>query len=523
MIDSVRYLQYDDWTRRVAIPIALVLCAFVLRLYAALMPGIIVPDGVVYIDTAKMIIAGQWQKVAALGVYSTYPFFIIVFQKIFSNWETAGRMVSVVFGSLAVLPFYFLMKRMFDARIVLVASLFFVIDPRLVEYSSNVIREPVFWLFSLTALWAAWEGMAKKSWIFMVCASFFVGLAALTRMEGIGLALIICLWLFWYYWKDKEFQIRNLLVLFLVFLVSFPVLFSMPLIAVKSKRGQWEIGHLGSKIPYILKSGYKNADAVFKQTLEESDAVSRIVARNKYAFFLWHALHKFFRSFHVLFILLFIIGITRRKVIPYGRREIPIVIWWSVYCVISVSYMSQIYYLSTRHGMQMSIPALIWVSIGFFELSDLVQRYMAKVRPDWRYARKMSIYLLVVICMIILPNTLSWSGYDKIEMKRAGIYLKKMGYSQKRFAIEPRLIRLGFYTEGDYVVIPPYVSHVTLDTFLRVEGINYLVVDEKTVEDTIKGFKDHLRTFNLERIELPELNTYREYSIAVFAVKEKTR
>jgi len=519
MIDNVRYLQYD-WTRKAAIPMALVLSAFVLRLYAALVPGIIVPDGVVYIDTAKMIIAGQWQSVQDLGVYSTYPFLIILFQKIFSNWETAGRVVSVVFGSVAVLPFYFLMKRLFDVRIVLVASLFFVIDPRLVEYSSNVIREPVFWLFSLTALWAAWEGIVKKSWIFMVCASFFVGLAALTRMEGIALALIICLWLFWYYWKYNELETKKLFLLFLAFLVSFPILFSMPLLVLKSKRGQWEIGHLGSKIPYILKTGNKNAVATFKQTLEESDAVSRIVARNKYAFLLWHALFKFFRSFHVLFILLFIIGITRRKVTPYGRKEVPIVIWWSVYCLVSVLYMSQIYYLSTRHGMQMSIPALIWVSIGFFELNDLIERYLAKLRRKWRYSRKTTICLLAVICMVVLPSTLSWSGYSKVEMKKAGIYLKKMGYSQKRFAIEPRLIRLGFYTEGDYVVIPPYVSHVTLDTFLRVEGINYLVVDEKTVEDTIKGFNDHLRTFNLERMDLPELNTYREYSIAVFAVKE---
>ncbi|MBP7527844.1 MAG: glycosyltransferase family 39 protein [Syntrophorhabdaceae bacterium] len=519
MIDNVRYMQYDR-TRRAAIPMVLVLSAFVLRLYAALVPGIIVPDGVVYIGTAKMIIAGQWQKVPELGVYSTYPFFIILFQKVFPNWETAGRMVSVVFGSLAVLPFYLLMKRMFDLKIVLVASLFFVIDPRLVEYSSNVIREPVFWLFSLTALWSAWEGIVKKSWIFMVCASFFVGLAALTRMEGIALALVICLWLFWNYWKDKEFGTRRLLLFILVFLVSFPILFAIPLTVLKSKRGQWEIGHLGSKIPYILKTGYKNADAVFKQTLEESDAVSRIVARNKYAFFLWHALYKFFRPFHVLFILLFVIGITRRKVVSYGKKEVPIVIWWSVYCLVSVLYMSQIYYLSTRHGMQMSIPALIWVSIGFFELNDLVERYLAKVRPGWRYARKVTVYMLALICVIILPSTLSWSGYSKVEMKKAGIYLKGMGYSQKRFAIEPRLIRLGFYTEGDYVVIPPYVNHATLDTFLRVEGIRYLVVDEKTVEGTIKGFKDHLRTFNLERIELPEFNMYREYSIAVFKTKE---
>ncbi len=222
------------------IPVALVLGAFALRLYAALVPGIIVPDGVVYIDTAKMIIAGQWQRVSEHGIYSAYPFFIIVFQKVFANWETAGRMVSVVFGSLAVLPFYFLIKRIFDMRIALVASVFFVINPRLVEYSSNVLREPVFWFFSITALWVAWEGIVGKKWILMIIASFFVGMATLTRMEGIGLAVIIFLWICWYYWKEKEFGTKKLLLLLLVFVVSFPILFCTPLIFLKNRT--WSMG-----------------------------------------------------------------------------------------------------------------------------------------------------------------------------------------------------------------------------------------------------------------------------------------
>ena len=196
--------------------------------------------------------------------------------------------------------------------------------------------------------------------------------------------------------------------------------------------------------------------------------------------------------------------------IPYDSREMLVIIWWSVFFLISLLYVSRIYYLSTRHGMLMSIPATLWVSIGFIELDDMAQKFLARFKPGLKYTRNFMIYFFVLVCVIILPNALSWSGYDKVEMKKAGVYLKKMGYSKGKIAVEPRLIRLGFYADADYIVIPPFVDHSVLDEFIRTEHIDYLVVDDRTVDGTIKGFKDNLKRFNIEKMDLPELNAYKE-------------
>lgn len=169
--------------------------------------------------------------------------------------------------------------------------------------------------------------------------------------------------------------------------------------------------------------------------------------------------------------------------------------------------------------MLMSIPATLWVSIGFIELNDMIERLVARSKPAWNYVHNGLVYLFILTCLIILPNTLSWSGYDKIEMKNAGIYLKKMGYSKEKMAVEPRLIRLGFYAEADYVVIPPKMDHVKLNSFLKLENISYLVVDEMTVEKSIEGFKENLGSFNIEKTENPELDAYKEYSIVVYIKK----
>lgn len=504
----------------VMIPLGLVISAFLLRLYAALVPGIIVPDGVIYIDTAKMILAGQWARIDEFGVYSMYPFLIAVFHRVFGDWETAGRMISVVFGSLAVVPFYLLLKRIFDMRIALVAAIFFVVSPRLVEYSSNVVREPAFWCFSLCALWAAWEGMVLKKWFLVTVASLFVGLSAMTRMEGAALVPIIILWMAWYYLRLERSGIKTFLLFLLVFVVSFPILFLTPLYFLKNRIGKWEIGHVGSKIPYILSAGSENAAEAFRKSTDDADVVTRVLSKNKFAYFLWESIYKPFRSYHVLLIFLFLIGIVRRKVIPRDElREVPIFIWCYIFLLVSLLYVSRTYYLSTRHGMLISIPALVWVSIGFFELSDIIERIVRKFKPKWENPRNVMVWCLALICIIILPKTLSWSGYEKVEMKKAGKYLKMNGYITGRIAVEQRFSRLAFYADADFVVIPVGMAHKELYNFLRSNNVSLLVIDEVTVDGTINGFTKNVATMALERLEIRELKACKDYSIAVFKLK----
>lgn len=509
-----------SFSRTVAIPLILFLAALALRLYAALVPGIIVPDGVVYIETARMIEAGQWQRVSDVGIYSLYPFMIVAFHKVLADWELAGRLISVIFGSLAVLPLYFLFKRMFDIRIAGVAGFFFVISPKLVEFSSNVIREPAFWFFSICALWVVWEAIEQQRWYYMPIASLFVGMSIITRMEGIALIPITFFWMGWRLLKSKKLRSRTVLVYVVIFLVSFPIIFITPLYCVKNKLGKWEIGQLGTKVPRFLFSGNQGAENVFRQSLSDADTVTKIVSGNKYIFYLWETIYKSYRSCHVLFVFLFLIGIVRRRIVPRDAvKEMPVITWCCVFFLLSLLYASRTFYLSTRHGMLISIPALLWVSIGFYELSDMIRKFLAKHGWDRLYARKPTAALLALISIIVMPSTLAWSGHEKEEMKKAGIYLKTTGYAKERIALEPRLVRLGFYAEADYILIPPLGSDEEIRTFLDNNRIGYMVVDEMSIESMIKDYKDNLDRLNLEKVNIPEFNTYKEYSFKVLKVK----
>jgi len=494
--------------------------AFIFRIYAALVPGIIVTDGVMYINNARFIENGEWQKIVEQGFYNFYPFLIAVFHKLISDWELCARTVSIIFGSLAIIPYFFIVRYVFNSKIALISAIFFVISPRLVEYSSNVLREPVFWFFGLLALWAALEGARKSIWFYFVLSAFCVGLATFTRMEGIVLVPIILFWIIWHYVGEKILSLKQVMAYTLIFLLSFPVLFFSPLILLKAKLGHWELGPAGSRIPQMVRTKIANPDKMYQQYIDESDNVTVLLSGNKYLVTLWQPIYKFFHSYHVLFILLFILGITRRKSIPYNSREILLVSWLLFFFIACLIYFSRTYYLSSRHGMLMGWPAFAWVSVGLHEFIDVLEKLRVYFRFAEKAREKMILAVMVMICVIVLPSTLSWSGADKTEMKKAGILLRNANYSTQKLVIESRLNRLAFYAGAKYTTIPENIKASEMASFLKSSGSNYLIIDKKTMGPSVMSFVKNPHPVTLKQIHIIEFDSYLDYSFEIFKIEK---
>ena len=130
------------------------------------------------------------------------------------------------------------------------------------------------------------------------------------------------------------------------------------------------------------------------------------------------------------------------------------------------------------------------------------------------------VYLLVVISLAILPKTLSSSNNEKIEIKQAGIYLRNLGYSNQRLAVQPRINRLVFYMDSEYVDIPVPSNPVALGEFLKNQEVTYFIIDEQTIDESVKGFKDHAGSLHLEKINIPEFEKYKEYSFVLYRIKK---
>lgn len=510
-------------------PIALMVIlsfAFLARLYPVFAPNVITPDGILYIETAKMILSGEFKRIGDVSFFNLYPFMILLFQKVFSDWELAGRMVSVVFGTLGVIPIFFLVKRFFDVRLALIVSLFYAINPHLVEYSSDVLREPLFWSIFLVSLWIGIEGLYGKRWYLLFASAFFAGLAIFTRMEGTISIILIILWALWLY-KDRGLTGKGLIVRMAVFLIAFPLIFASPFFLLKERLGHWEFGLAGDKIPRMItelpsieETAAKELTSV-KEVSPQLKSFLDISLRNRYVTYLSETLHKFIKSINVVFFILILFGLIKRRHYPYKKGEIFFVIWFILSFLASYLYVAKTQYLSTRHGLMMGIPAFLWAGIGYLEIVERIRLWFKRKATSAPFQPLLPYFVLLIIFVVNVPPILAAPRSEKIELKKAGVYLKEMGLKDKRIATIPSLTRIIFYAEAKPVILSEGLTIKEVEGEIKKTGADYLLLDKGKTEQFIADDEKRLDPYLFRRVEVPLFNRFKEYSFVLYRIDDK--
>ncbi len=91
-----------------------------------------------------------------------FPLFISAVTILTGDAEVAGRIISVVFGSLVVVPVYLIAQRMYSERVAVGAAALVGIHPFLVEYSTTVHCEPTYLTIILTSIYIAMRAMDRN-------------------------------------------------------------------------------------------------------------------------------------------------------------------------------------------------------------------------------------------------------------------------------------------------------------------------------------------------------------------------
>jgi hypothetical protein len=125
-----------------------ILIGIAIRAFAAFQTYVINPDGMLYIQQAKAIFHGDWQLLrSCLPFVSSYPFLIAAAHWAVPSWIDSARVISVLFGSLTLVPLYFLLRRFADERTSCLCVLLYAFIPYLVGGSADLIRDPIGWFF----------------------------------------------------------------------------------------------------------------------------------------------------------------------------------------------------------------------------------------------------------------------------------------------------------------------------------------------------------------------------------------
>jgi hypothetical protein len=173
-----------------------VLCLVPRAAMALRIPGIC-PDGVVYVNIARNIEAGDLRAAFREMALNIYPVILMLLHRLGLDWDLAARIWGVAVSSIVVLPLWGWVRRAFDDRVALVACLLYAVHPKFIEWSPEAMRDQTFWLLFMLAIYWLWRAATEVRYGFFIAAGAAIALASLTRIEGLFLLVPLTLWTFW--------------------------------------------------------------------------------------------------------------------------------------------------------------------------------------------------------------------------------------------------------------------------------------------------------------------------------------
>jgi 4-amino-4-deoxy-L-arabinose transferase-like glycosyltransferase len=252
---------------------ALILLGFFVRLsHLEYFQAPLVGDAAIYGKIAWGIKNGyglHWWSV----VWSPfYPFMTLLFSLVTGSLESAAFVVSLVLGSLIVVPFFFLAKRIFDNLSAYLGSLLVVFFPSLVAISATSLSEATYTFFLLLTLLLGWLLITARSLVYAFLFGLLAGICYLTRPEFL-VAFALLLFLFLIAGRKRKTRSGPKAVpLLLICLLGFLIL-ALPYVNfMHSQTGHWILS--GKTAHNILK---QKAYSRGLNYLEQREAFAKVV------------------------------------------------------------------------------------------------------------------------------------------------------------------------------------------------------------------------------------------------------
>jgi hypothetical protein len=474
--------------------------AFGVRLFLVFHTYIITNDGILYVKMAKLISQGKAGAAFGLLSFNLYPVIIAAFQKLFSDWEFSGQMVSTVFGSLTIIPFYFLIRSLLGRTVAFISSILFVFHPYLVRFSAEVIRGPTFWFFFIMTVWVGWEAISRKrAWLFFL-TSLLGAVCFLLRPEGIVVVPIVAVWVFLKNWGKVKSTYRQRIFFALILLFTVPILLSPAMLYLKKKTGRWhwaradtilKMATTDSTVSSIKNNFHKLEMKPWDESSQGEEEFIRLrgflslATEHRIGIVTLEVMSKFQKAMHPLLLILLLFGVMRRKIIQYEKKEeLFLLSFLAIFFLILVGYGTITFYIGTRYMIAPVMLCLGWAAIGIIELGYRIRHTSWLLRlKDRRGVGLGNIpwILLIVIILALLPKTLAPQRVEKIPIKTAGVWIGEHGPRDPIIMAHGGLARIAFYADGTFLEIP---KDQDLFEYAKKNRVNFLAINEKDIEQS---------------------------------------
>ena len=451
---------------------------FGLRLYSVLAARGMAYDSTAYGSVARDFLKGDFVKGLSSPAHPFYPFLIYLISPDSAHVEIVGRVISLFFGTLTIVPLYYLAKEFIGEKRAILSSLFYAFHPYLVTYSGMLLTEATYWGLLTLSVYFFWTGLRREKVSKAILSGVFLSLAYLTRPEGMGYLLIFIIWGL-FYGGFKKWGFKKIFFLGGVML-PFVILSSPYVIYIHHETGQWLISKKALDVQTQFLEEERGEDNPSAEKGMDGQAPVRGAAKflevvNNIVRFIPFTAYHYLRAYDFALWLFLFFGLFRARS-GEGKDEM----FFASLVFFHLFSLSIFTWSCIRFSVPMIPLSLFWAGIGASEIQKCLKRIRIS-NPE-----KLFFLLILLILLIQLPQSLKPERGHRLGQREVGLWLKQN--TPKGAVIMSNSPFEAFYAEREFILLPPGISRLgtpgksyrEIIRFAREKGVNYILTNKNT-------------------------------------------
>lgn len=488
----------------------IIVVSLILRLALVRVDRVVRWDEPDYLILGRNLFTGRGYAVTdrpELHYAPLYPLVTGLLYPLTHNMKLNSDICFVLFGTLTLLPFYWLSRRLFGMRIAVMATAFLCLSPMLTAAVLfwGTMLEPLYLFLLFTAfcaVWVAWE--KQRVWAYWAVGAL-LGLAYLTKPEAIVyFGLMFVLLALANLWRRSLLKWRTVLGI-LGGVLAFALVISPYIAFLYRHAGRIMItGKLG--VTYVAGQGAVEHDpGLYDRALSKLDEAGEEIiwfSMDRFKYSIWDSIktdpgafvRRTWRNVNRLESVLF-----TRQVFPFYFLLLIGLGWfasvWSRERAVKELFLVALalpvfiflpFHIELRYFAPLLPILLLWVAKGIDALADWLHRtwgnlgFSAERGFALSSGLRVVLSALILLYFLVLQPRIVGEGLAGMTTSRreAGLWLKLNSPMQS--LVMSRDPEVPFYAERRWAATP-HEDYLRFIAYVRKRGASYLVVDEKEV------------------------------------------
>lgn len=426
----------------------------------------------------------------------------------------SGKLVSLAANIFTIVLLYFTGEKLENEDAGLFLAFIFSFHPSMIAASSAVATESLFIFLFFTVFYVYLVSLNKKFFSIYLLMGLTIGMAYLTRPEGILLLLLPILSARRLSdFKDLKFLVNILVVFAVVIFLASPYL-----LFIKHSTGKWSLSGKSGYLSVILNEGVSSEEIEYdiaayslendKSHLNAFDPgkhlpVAGYIVNNPVKFtkkYIGNLTTAFKRLFGLLLpVFLPLLLLPFDTSIFRDKKILSILLLAFIYLVIYPPFL-----ILTRHMFITSLLLITLSSVVFSHSAFVYSRIFHTLRlqdiPLFRNLAYNFKYLIIIFSMSWLAS----GDYSTLKVERdipsehikAGYFLKsKVSSIYEKLNVMHRTPWVSFYSGARYTMFP-YANYEDAVNFARRYHVDFIVVDSRS---SMKNWENYDELINLNK------------------------